>query len=74
MNQPARIISDPRIMTGKPVIEGTRITVELILTRLGEGRTVADIVEEYPHLSREQVAAAIDYARRLVAQPPQAAE
>ncbi len=61
-------------MTGKPVIEGTRITVELILTRLGEGRTVADIVEEYPHLSREQVEAAIAYARNLVSRSPQAAE
>lgn len=69
-----RIISDPGIMTGKPVIEGTRITVELILTRLGEGRSVADIVEEYPHLSREQVEAAIAYARALVSHSPRAAE
>ncbi len=74
MARAARIITDPRIMTGKPVIEGTRITVELILTRLGEGRSVADIVEEYPHLSREQVEAAIAYARALVSHPPQAAE
>ena len=70
----ARIITDPKIMTGKPVIEGTRITVELVLTRLGEGRSVAEIVEEYPHLSREQVEAAIAYARNLVAQSSQAAE
>jgi uncharacterized protein (DUF433 family) len=69
-----RIISDPKIMTGKPVIEGTRITVELILTRLGEGRSVSDIVEEYPHLSRAQVEAAIAYARKLAAQPSHAAE
>jgi len=68
-----RIISDPRIMTGKPVIEGTRITVELILTRLGEGRSVVEIVEEYPHLSNEQVEAAIAYALNLV-QSPRAAE
>jgi uncharacterized protein (DUF433 family) len=69
-----RIISDPRIMTGKPVIDGTRITVELVLTRLGEGRSVAEIVEEYPHLTREQVEAAITYARDLVSQASQAAE
>lgn len=69
-----RIISDPNIMTGKPVIEGTRITVELILIRLGEGRSVAEIVEEYPHLSRAQVEAAIAYARKLVSHAPQAAE
>ena len=37
-----RIISDPNIMTGKPVIEGTRATVELILTRLGEGRSIVE--------------------------------
>jgi len=69
-----RIISDPNVMTGKPVIEGTRITVELILIRLGEGRSVAEIVEEYPHLTRAQVEVAIAYARKLVAQAPQAAE
>lgn len=59
---------------GKPVIEGTRITVELILTRLGEGQSVADIVAEYPHLSREQVTAAINYARAIAAKPAEAAE
>jgi uncharacterized protein (DUF433 family) len=70
----ARIVSDPKIMTGKPVIEGTRITVELILTRLGDGRTVQDIVDEYPHLTRAQIEAAIAYARDLVSRAPQAAE
>ena len=69
MARPARIITDPGIMTGKPVIEGTRITVELILTRLAEGRSVADILIEYPHLTEAQVTAAIDYARALVARP-----
>jgi uncharacterized protein (DUF433 family) len=69
-----RIITDPRIMMGKPVIEGTRITVELILTRLAEGRSVADIVTEYPHLTPAQVTAAIEYARALVSQPAAAAE
>jgi len=69
-----RIVTDPRIMMGKPVIEGTRITVELILTRLAEGRSVADIVAEYPHLTSAQVTAAIEYARNLVARPAEAAE
>jgi uncharacterized protein (DUF433 family) len=69
-----RIITDPRIMMGKPVIEGTRITVELILTRLAEGRSVADILTEYSHLTREQITAAIEYARALVAHPAEAAE
>lgn len=69
MPKTARIVTDPKVMMGKPVIEGTRITVELILTRLVEGRSVADILEEYPHLTEAQVTAAIDYARALVAHP-----
>jgi uncharacterized protein (DUF433 family) len=69
MTAAPRIITDPGIMMGKPVIEGTRITVELILTRLAEGRTVDDILAEYPHLTREQVTAAIEYARAIVGKP-----
>ena len=68
------IISDPEILNGKPVIAGTRISVELILTRLGEGRSVDEIVREYPHLSKEQVMAAIEFARSMVAKSPLAAE
>ena len=49
-------------------------TVELILTRLAEGRSVDEILSEYPHLSRAQVTAAIEYARSLVARPAEAAE
>jgi uncharacterized protein (DUF433 family) len=74
MTTAPRIITNPDIMMGKPVIEGTRITVELILTRLGEGRSVADILTEYPHLTREQITAAIDYARAIVGKPAEAAE
>ncbi len=74
MSNVPRIIADPKIMMGKPVIEGTRITVELILTRLAEGRSVDEIVTEYPHLRRAQVTAAIEYARSLVAHPAEAAE
>jgi uncharacterized protein (DUF433 family) len=69
MAKSARIVTDPKVMMGKPVIEGTRITVELVLTRLAEGRSVADILIEYPHLTEAQVTAAIDYARALVAHP-----
>ena len=73
MQNDTRIITDPEILMGKPVIAGTRITVELILTRLAEGRSVSDIVAEYPHLSPDQVTAAIDYARTLAARPAAAA-
>jgi uncharacterized protein (DUF433 family) len=74
MAKAPRIIADPGTMMGKPVIEGTRITVELILTRLAEGRSVDDILTEYPHLTRAQVTAAIEYARALVSHPAEAAE
>jgi uncharacterized protein (DUF433 family) len=69
MAKTARVVTDPKVMMGKPVIEGTRITVELILTRLAEGRSVADIVAEYPHLTEPQVTAAIDYARGHLPRP-----
>ena len=50
-----RIILDPAVMLGKPVITGTRITVELILELLSGGATVDDILDEYPHLKREDI-------------------
>lgn len=57
------IIVDPKVMVGKPIIRGTRITVELILERLAGGESVEDILKEYPHLTREGVLAAIAYAK-----------
>jgi len=59
------ITSDPKIMMGKPVIAGTRITVESILERLGAGETVEDLLEAHPRLTREAIAAALE------ALPPQ---
>ena len=61
-----RIISDRKIMAGQPVIEGTRITVNLILEEISYGRSIDDILREYPHLTREGVQAAIDFAREAV--------
>ena len=49
------IESNPKIMFGKPVIKGTRITVELILGKIADGETVDTILSAYPHLTREQV-------------------
>lgn len=57
-----RITRDPRVMVGKPVINGTRITVELLLRQLAHGMTIEEILENYPHLQREDIYAAIDYA------------
>lgn len=55
---------NPKIMLGKPIVKGTRITVELILEKLAAGETVGGILASYPHLTREQVLACIDYAHR----------
>ncbi len=60
MQQP-QIISNPNIMMGKPVIAGTRITVEHILEQLAGGRTIEQVLEAHPHITREQVRAAITY-------------
>jgi len=56
------IESRPDIMMGKPVVSGTRVTVECILERLAAGETVEEIVEEHPRLTREAVLAAIEFA------------
>jgi len=56
------IISDPAIMMGKPVIAGTRITVELILEKLSTGETVEQILDAHPRLSREAIFAALKFA------------
>ena len=57
-----RIQINPRIMLGKPVIRGTRITVELVLRKLSEGANEEDILDAYPRLTREDIHAAIRYA------------
>ena len=57
-----RISSDPAVMMGKPCMKGTRITVELILLKLGAGRSFADILEAYPHLTEEDLRAALAFA------------
>jgi uncharacterized protein (DUF433 family) len=56
------ISSDPKIMMGKPVVTGTRITVELILEKLAAGETIEQIVSAHPRLTREAVSAALAYA------------
>ena len=56
-----RIQINPAVMMGKPVIQGTRITVELILHRLAEGVNEAELLEDYPHLAPEDIRAAIAY-------------
>ena len=57
-----RISSDTAIMMGKPCIKGTRITVELILRKLGAGRSFADILDAYPRVTEEDLRAALAFA------------
>ena len=59
-----RISVHPRVLGGKPVIEGTRISVELILDLLASGVGEEEILEDYPHLSREDIQACLRYAAR----------
>ena len=61
-----RIEQDPKIMVGKPVIRGTRITVELILDKIAADVSIDEILTDYPHLSREDVLASVAYARSLL--------
>jgi uncharacterized protein (DUF433 family) len=61
-----RIVVDPRILGGKPVIKGTRIAVSLILDLLASGMTPKDIATEYPHLTEQDVLAATRYAASLL--------
>ncbi len=56
---------DPEVMNGKPVIKGTRLTVELILERLADGYTIVQLLENYPRLTREGILAVLEYAASL---------
>jgi uncharacterized protein (DUF433 family) len=67
MDYKERIISDPKIMLGKPVIKGTRITVEIVLRKMSEGATVNGLLKLYPHLQKEDVFAALNYASDVIA-------
>ena len=60
------IQSDPAVMMGKPVVAGTRITVELILEKLSAGETVDQVLEAHPRLTRESILAALNFAARAL--------
>ena len=62
-----RIEINPNIMLGKPVIRGTRLPVELILRKISEGATEADLLDAYPGLAVEDIRAAIGYAADTLA-------
>jgi len=56
------VVSDPGVMMGKPVITGTRITVEHILEELAAGRSVEELLDAYPRLTRDGISAALAFA------------
>ena len=66
MNMHELIESMPEVMRGKPVIRGTRIPVELIVRKMGEGASIEDLLDGYPNLTRESVQAALVYAADIL--------
>lgn len=68
-----KIVTDPKIMLGKPTVAGTRITVEQILTLLAQKLTIGEILNDFPQLKEEDIKASVRYAATLAATPkPQA--
>ncbi len=61
-----RIVVDPKILTGKPVVRGTRISVELVVELLAAGWSHEQILASYPHLSEEDIRACLAYAGELL--------
>ena len=66
-----RIIANPEILERKPVIEGTRISVEPVLGLLANGMTNGDIIADYPDLTEESIRAVLGYAARTLTLPRQ---
>jgi uncharacterized protein (DUF433 family) len=65
-----RIVTDPKILVGKPIVKGTRIPVELVLARLAENPDLDDLFAAYPRLKKRDVQACFAYARRMVEREP----
>ena len=61
-----RIVIDPAICNGRPVVRGTRITVRTILELLGAGDSIEDVLEAYPSLTREDILACLRYSSRIM--------
>lgn len=65
MNWKDHIEVNPAVLVGKPIIKGTRISVELILDRMADGWTMEDVFAAYPHINRDDVLAALSFASEL---------
>jgi uncharacterized protein (DUF433 family) len=66
MNFQQTISRNPEIMNGKPIISGTRITVEVVLKKLSEGATINDLINMYPQLSTFDILACLEYASNII--------
>ena len=62
----SKIILNPEILAGKPIIEGTRISVEFVVELLSSGMTINEILKEYPHLKKEDILEALKYAAAVL--------
>jgi uncharacterized protein (DUF433 family) len=65
-----RIVLDPAVLAGKPVVRGTRLAVEFVVGLLGDGWTEAEILRNYPGLTREDILACLQYAGEIVRAEP----
>jgi uncharacterized protein (DUF433 family) len=61
----ARIVVNPKVMAGKPILKGTRITVELVLRLLAKGLSAEEILKDYPHLTKDDITAVLLYAAKI---------
>ena len=65
----SRILIDPKVMAGKPVIKGTRVPVDLILKMLSQDISIDEIIAEYPRLCKEDIQAALLYGSIVISEP-----
>jgi uncharacterized protein (DUF433 family) len=66
MARSKRIVVDPKIMVGKPVIKGTRIPVVTIIHRIAEGSTMEEIIQDYPKITKKDIKAVLEYAESVM--------
>jgi uncharacterized protein (DUF433 family) len=66
MTESSRIVLDPAILAGKPVVRGTRLSVDFIIGLMADGWSEADILRNYPGLTRQDLAACLAYARDVL--------
>jgi len=66
MDWRSRIVADPNVLVGKAVIKGTRISVELVMDLLAKGYSPEQVIEQYDHVTREDIQACLAYAKDLI--------